>query len=116
MKTLLLSALLTLFPGELRVIDGDTFDWHGGRVRIANIDAPELSGACKSERALARKATERLQELLAPETFRLMKLARKDRYGRTLAFVWVNHVDIGKVLIEEGLARPWQGRRYPWCT
>lgn len=115
MKTLLIAMLLT-YGGQLRVIDGDTFVLNGETVRIANIDAPELRGAgCESEFALARKATERLRVLLKPETFHLQKLARRDRYGRTLAFVLDGGRDIGAQLVEEGLARPWRGRREPWC-
>ena len=116
MKTLLLTTLLAFSSGDLRVVDGDTFVWQGETVRIANIDAPELRGAgCESELALARKATERLRVLLKPQTFQMLKLTRRDRYGRTLAFVLDGNTDIGEKLIEEGLARPWKGRRYPWC-
>ncbi|WP_324252007.1 thermonuclease family protein [Roseibium aggregatum] len=39
----------------------------------------------------------------------------KDKYGRTLARVSVNGIDAGGILIVEGLARPWEGRRQPWC-
>lgn len=112
---LLLVALLAITV-DLRVIDGDTFVWHGETVRIANIDAPELHGAkCESELALAIKATERLTMLLTNQPFELVRLARKDKYGRTLATVVVGKVDIGAQLVHEGLARPWRGRRYPWC-
>ena len=114
MKTLLIAMLLT-YGGQLRIIDGDTFRWEGETVRIANIDAPEMKGGCTAEIILARKATERLRELMAAKDFQLEKLARKDRYGRTLAIVKQGDTDIGMVLVEEGLARPWRGRREPWC-
>lgn len=39
----------------------------------------------------------------------------KDRYGRTLGRVLVDGVDVGELLISEGLARRWDGRRHPWC-
>lgn len=35
--------------------------------------------------------------------------------GRTLAVVWVGGQDVGEVLVAEGLARAWGGRREPWC-
>src|SRR5688572_21941553 len=45
------------------VIDGDTFFFRGERVRIADIDAPETSGAqCAAEAALGARATRRLRE------------------------------------------------------
>lgn len=39
----------------------------------------------------------------------------KDRYGRTLATIEVNGRDVGKIMIAEGLARPWTGKRRSWC-
>jgi len=41
--------------------------------------------------------------------------SRKDKYGRTLARVSVDDVDLGEALIKEGLARKWEGKRGPWC-
>lgn len=38
-----------------------------------------------------------------------------DRYGRILALVKVHGVDLGVALIQAGLARPWEGKRLPWC-
>lgn len=38
-----------------------------------------------------------------------------DRYGRTLAALSVNGVDAGDMLVSEGLARTWSGRREAWC-
>jgi endonuclease YncB( thermonuclease family) len=33
------------------VIDGDTFDYGGKRVRIADIDTPEVNGRCAFRRS-----------------------------------------------------------------
>lgn len=50
---------------ESCVVDGDTFQVHGQRIRIENIDAPEIHDArCKAEAILGWRATERLSELL----------------------------------------------------
>jgi endonuclease YncB( thermonuclease family) len=38
-----------------------------------------------------------------------------DRYGRTLAQVLVDGEDVACILIKEGYARPWTGRREDWC-
>ncbi len=38
-----------------------------------------------------------------------------DRYGRTLAAIRVEGHDVGDILVSEGLARTWAGRREPWC-
>jgi micrococcal nuclease len=100
----------------VRVIDGDTFDFAGERIRIADIDTPELRGACAEEQRLARAATERLRTLLGAGPFELRRLGRdEDRYGRKLRVVVRSGRSLGDVLVSEGLARTWTGRREPWC-
>ncbi|PJO47202.1 thermonuclease family protein [Brucella pituitosa] len=118
-ELILAAALSTVVP---QAIDGDTFDIGDERVRIANIDAPETKSAkCDAERRLGEVAKRRLQELLSSPGFEMErgdpKSGRmKDRYGRTLATIYVDGVDVGSILIDEELARPWRGHREPWCT
>jgi len=107
---ILLASLLACTP-----IDGDTLNCAGERVRISDIDAPEIRGRCPSERILALRARDRLSELLR-EPFELHRSGRnRDRYGRLLRVVTVNGRSVGSVLVGEGLARTWTGRRMPWC-
>lgn len=102
-----------------RVIDGDTIDdlARGVRIRLANIDAPELHDpGCAAELRLARHARDMVRERLSgAHAVGLRRLERIDRYGRELAFVSVDGADLGEALIAAGLARPWTGRRRPWC-
>jgi len=58
--------------GTVRVIDGDTFDYAGMRVRIADIDTPEVNGRCPHESELAARATRRMRALLAAGPFELL--------------------------------------------
>lgn len=98
------------------VVDGDTFWLDGEKIRISNIDTPEVGGAsCIDELGLAVHSTRRLSELLRAGGFELVREGQ-DHYGRTLARV-VNSAgqDLGETLISEGLARPWTGRRESWC-
>ncbi|QNQ40946.1 thermonuclease family protein [Brucella intermedia] len=103
------------------VIDGDTFVFRSERIRIANIDAPEIGHPkCDAERRLGLVARQRLAALLSSGQVDIEKGDPKsgrarDRYGRTLATVYVEGVDVGSILIEEELARPWRGKREPWC-
>jgi micrococcal nuclease len=100
----------------VRVIDGDTFDYGGERIRIADIDTPELRARCPEEAARARAATARLDSLLAAGPFELHRSGRdEDRYGRKLRVVTRGGRSIGDSLVAEGLARTWTGRREPWC-
>jgi len=52
--------------GDIYVIDGDTIDVHGQRIRLVGFDAPELGGRahCGIERMLAARATSRLRQMI----------------------------------------------------
>jgi micrococcal nuclease len=105
--------------GPVRVIDGDTFIHAGERIRIADIDAPEVQGRCPEETALAARATRRLDGLLAQGAFELQPLPSgrdEDRFGRKLRIVTQGGRSIGDMLVAEGVARTWSGRREPWCV
>ncbi|WGR90719.1 thermonuclease family protein (plasmid) [Bradyrhizobium sp. ISRA443] len=100
------------------VVDGDTFWLEGAKIRIADIDAPELSPPrCEAERQKGEAAKYRLRELLSAGPFSLVSGARDvDRYGRKLRTVTRQGRSIGETLVQEGLARRWDGSRHPWCN
>ena len=114
---LIAAALAVCAPGprDNCVHDGDTV-WLGGeKLRIADIDTPELNGRCELERRLALRARNRLVELLNAGEFEIVRTGR-DRYGRTLATLHRSGRSIGDQLVSERLARTWSGRREPWCS
>lgn len=100
------------------VVDGDTFWYRGLKIRIADINAPELGHpSCAYEAQLAETATRRLTDLLNAGPFILAVEGREtDRYGRALRVVLRRGRSLGKVLEREGLAEHWQGRRGDWCA
>lgn len=109
-------AALALAACPLHIVDGDTFDYQCERVRISDIDTPELRGRCLQERILAVLARERLRVLLGEGPFELVRSGRdRDRFGRRLRVVVRDGRSLGDVLVSEGLARTWTGRREPWC-
>lgn len=105
-------------PQEARIWDGDSFilssDQGREKIRLANIDAPEIDGRCAAERELAQMAKRRLAAVVSGTTIRIVREGH-DRYGRTLALVTADGRDAGDVLVTEGLASPWTGHREPWC-
>ncbi|MBW8319298.1 MAG: thermonuclease family protein [Arenimonas sp.] len=127
MKTIFAAAgfLITLASAHadsaaaIRVIDGDTVVIGVETIRILNIDTPEIRHAqCDAERRLGLVAKRRLEVLLStgePLVRRGDKGRMTDKYGRTLAVLSVGNRDLGDILIAEGLARRWTGKRQPWC-
>ncbi|UVO55566.1 thermonuclease family protein [Sphingomonas sp. SUN039] len=99
------------------VVDGDTFWMDGEKIRIADIDAPETHPSrCMEEARLGSAATDRLQALLNAGPVELAIADRDtDRYGSKLRIVRRDGRSVGAMLVDEGLARPWEGHRRPWC-
>ncbi|MEQ5787867.1 thermonuclease family protein [Erythrobacter sp. NFXS35] len=111
-----------LCSGPVRVtcvVDGDTIWYRGTKIRIADLDTPEVSKpGCANEAALGRKATRRLQALLNAGPFTLEPNTfgpSEDRYGRSLQRVTRGGTSLGAVLVDEGLAEEWGGPRKAWC-
>lgn len=105
---------------RIRIIDGDTLEDMRADItyRLVNIDTPETGSRarCAAERELGDRATEAARTLVsAARQLELRPTGREDRYGRTIAFVLIDGRDMGETLIADGLARPWRGRREPWC-
>ena len=102
-----------------RVIDGDTLEDMSADItyRIENIDTPETGprARCQAERDLGNRATQQARTLISSGNVELRSTGRIDRYGRTIALVLIDGRDLGETLIAGGLARPWRGRREPWC-
>lgn len=100
------------------VVDGDTIYMSGTMIRVADIDAPEVNNPqCEFERQLADQATFRLMELLNEGEVSALPIGDRDedQYGRKLRVLVRDGRSLGDILVSEGLARTWTGRREPWC-
>ena len=99
------------------VVDGDTIWFEGRKIRIADINTPEISSpGCASEKRLGEQAKIRLQQLLNQGSFSLASIDRdQDKYGRDLRIITRDGESLGEILVTEGLAERWQGHRRNWC-
>jgi len=100
------------------VVDGDTIWMDGTKIRVADIDAPETHPPrCPHEAELGNRATDRLHELVNQGPFTAEPSGSRDgdRYGRKLRVLMRGSQSLGGILVQEGLARPWDGSRHPWC-
>ena len=107
--------------GDVRytcVVDGDTLWLEGVKIRVADIDTPEISQPqCASEKALGEQATERFIQLLNEGPFMVAAISGsdEDRYGRKLKVLLRDGQSLGDQLVAEVLAHRWNGRRLSWC-
>ena len=91
-----------------RIVDGDTLTTsRGDRVRLVQIDTPEVgSGECYS-RAAARELA-RLAPVGSPVRLEAdAALDSVDRYGRLLRYVWVGGRNVNLELVRRGAATVW---------
>lgn len=91
-----------------RVVDGDTLVLAGGtRVRLVQIDTPEVG----SQECYSRAAARALGRLAPPGTrVRLeadARLDHVDRYGRLLRYVFVGSTNVNLALVRAGDATVW---------
>lgn len=100
------------------VVDGDTIWLDGVKIRIADIDTPEISQPqCSREYDLGIRARDRLVALLNQGVFSAVAVGNRDQdgYGRKLRVLVRNGRSLGDQLVAEGLARTWTGRKESWC-
>ncbi len=109
------------------VLDGDTFAAHvivenniriSARVRLADVDTPEIHGQCDDEIKMALRARDRIADLLPGGSVVDLKNITDDKYlGRIDADVYLSDGrSLSKILLDENLGRPYDGgRRAPWC-
>jgi endonuclease YncB( thermonuclease family) len=96
--------------GQASIIDSDTLEIHGTRIRLWGIDAPESNQLCRGEDSLqyrcGAKAANELDSFIArrPVDCSPMNL---DQSGRTVAVCSIDGVDLAEWLVRNGLALDW---------
>lgn len=94
--------------GQASVIDGDTIEIHGTRIRLEGIDAPENRQTCKVKDTgevirCGQRAAFFLADILADHTVTCEE-SGKDRYQRTLARCNIQGQDVGAAMVRAGWA------------
>jgi endonuclease YncB( thermonuclease family) len=100
--------------GVASVIDGDTIEIHGQRIRLSGFDAPERDRMCSGGVNVYQRASLALSDAIGSQTVRCL-VSGQDRYGRQVAQCSVGGVDLGDRMVEQGWARDWprySHRRY----
>jgi len=98
--------------GPARIVDGDTLEITGTKIRMHGIDAPESKQSClvngKTYRC-GQKATDALTQLIGSSSVRCEE-KDLDRYGRVVAECFVGQVNLNAALVSQGWALAY--RRY----
>ncbi|WP_273688484.1 thermonuclease family protein [Ketogulonicigenium vulgare] len=92
--------------GTATVIDGDTIEIHGTRIRLHGIDAPEGRQTCTrggEEWRCGPAAANFLSDFIDRRTV-ACRHRDTDRYGRTVATCVVAGSDLGAVMVRQGYA------------
>lgn len=99
--------------GQAVVIDGDTLEIGGQRIRLLEIDAPESSQTCQLRNGRDWPCGRRAAFALANHIGRshvTCTFNSTDRYDRVLARCSSGGADLGAWLIRRGWALPYYGR------
>ena len=84
--------------------DGDTCTAiDGEKIRLACIDTPELKGR-RADLIPAKKARDFINDLLVNEEVYIKRITN-DRYGRTVAELFKNDINIQELLVKKDLAK-----------
>jgi endonuclease YncB( thermonuclease family) len=118
---------ITYFPpitsGKVvRVYDGDTIYIASNEIqcpvpnkmfiftiRIKHIDTPELRTKNEEEKELAKKAKKAMEDLVLNKFVTLEEIEHETKWGRILAVVKVNGINVSDVMLKSGNARPYEG-------
>lgn len=101
--------------GIASVIDGDTIEIHGTRIRLHGIDVPESRRVCMrptgEEWRCGQQAALALSERIGRSTIRCEPRDR-DRYGRIVAICFKGNDDMNRWMVASGWAVAY--RKYSW--
>ncbi len=117
-RSLLAALLLASAPasagpitGVASVIDGDTIEIHGTRIRLNGVDAPESRQMCLDasgqEYRCGQKAAFALADLLDQHRPTSCIEVDRDRYGRSVAVCTAGDIDVAEWMVRNGHALDW---------
>lgn len=99
------AAQTSTMAGIASVIDGDTIEIHGQRIRLSGIDAPERGSMCDDVNVYQRAAMA-LADLTRDRTVNCA-VSGQDRYGRAVATCSVGSANLASSMTAAGWTRDW---------
>ncbi|MDE5452543.1 thermonuclease family protein [Bradyrhizobium sp. CSA112] len=95
--------------GQASVIDGDTLEIHGNRLRLWGIDAPESDQLCRTKSSDHYRCGQKAANDLDAFISRPVECVEVDRdqYRRAVAVCTVADIDLAEWLVKNGQALDW---------
>ena len=120
-RTILITSLFTAFSSKIYAVppktiiqscyDGDTYKViDGEKIILACIDTPEFKGR-RADPIPAKKSRDFLNYLLANQEVYIKRITN-DRYGRTVAELFKNDINVQKLMIDKGYAKIYERYSY----
>jgi len=104
--SLVTPASAQIMSGPVSVIDGDSLEMTGTRIRLLGIDAPEGKQSCTRNGApwaCGEEAAATLAAIIGGQPVTCTS-SGTDAYGRTLATCQTRSIDIGREMVRRGMA------------
>ena len=100
-------AAVTPLAGPAVVVDGDTLEINGERVRLEGIDAPEAAQTCNKANGetwtCGLEASEVLRALISSKSVSCDRIGL-DKYGRTLGLCFADADELNAAMVRTGYA------------
>jgi endonuclease YncB( thermonuclease family) len=112
---LILASMPDAFPDDLAgrasIIDGDTLEIHGTRIRLWGIDAPESDQLCRTKSdehyRCGQEAANDLDSFIHSASPRECVEVDRDQYKRAVAVCTVAGIDLADWMVRNGHALDW---------
>ena len=113
---IIISRLVNVYDGDTFRVDIDSYPPIVGKnisIRVYGIDTPEIRGTRTRDLADLAKAT--AKAMLENAKIIELRDMRRGKYFRIIADVWIDGKNMGQLLIQKGLAKPYfGGKRAKW--
>ena len=119
MKKLILALCLWCYPclaTDIKVVDGDSLEMDGNRIRLDGIDAPEFFQTCETAYGetydCGQEATEFLRSFIADKQIRCDCDDHPDKYNRLICECFADKTSLNQEMVRQGWARVYRSKKY----
>ncbi len=101
---------------NIKVVDGDSLEIDGVRIRLDGIDAPEFFQTCEDinsqEYECGQESTAYLKNLIAENEVHCNCEQQPDKYQRQICECFIDNLSLNKEMVRQGQARAYRSHKY----